>query len=78
MTKALLRASRIFAGTIACALLIGCPCEDYVKLVVLAGHRTADDCRKALDSGVSDNVTIVCPGEEVTVCWASNAKEARR
>ena len=80
MNSTVLRAARITvigSFAILSLFLMGCPCEEYVKMVVLAGHQTAADCERAIEKRVSNDVTIICPGEEVTVCWASNQPQVQ-
>jgi hypothetical protein len=74
MTKAVLATARIAAACVLCFVCAGCPCGDYIRVVVLAGHHTAADCRAAIDKVGSNDLTLICPGEEVTVCWQSNTK----
>jgi hypothetical protein len=59
-----------FAALNLLALLTGC-CDQSIELAVLVGHKTGDDCVKARRQGKTSPVTYQCPGEEVTVCWAS-------
>jgi len=77
MKTTVLKVGRIVAICALCFLLSGCPCEQYVKMVVLAGHHTAEECRQAIDKASSNKLTLICPGEEVTVCWQSNANSVQ-
>lgn len=65
-------AARIAATCVICFFCFGCPCDQYVRMVVLAGHHTPDECRQAIDKVSSNKLTLICPGEEVTICWQSN------
>ncbi|MBX6314084.1 MAG: hypothetical protein IRY99_14395 [Isosphaeraceae bacterium] len=56
----------------ACLAITSCSCDKWIKLFVFTGHRSPEECRRLADSRGTNDLTIICPGEEVTVCWHSN------
>jgi hypothetical protein len=76
MNLAGMRIGRLCIAFLACLWLSGC-CDDWVKLIVLAGHRSEADCRKFAEGLAIPDATFVCPGEEVTICWTSNVSSVQ-
>jgi hypothetical protein len=58
------------AGVALC-LSLGACCKESLDARLFAGHKTAGDCRDLAKSGKESPITIVCPGEEVTLCWVA-------
>ncbi|HTE56321.1 MAG TPA: hypothetical protein VK698_35955 [Kofleriaceae bacterium] len=68
--KTMLRA--LFA--LAVPLVMAACCDDGVQARAFVGHLTEAECaRKANEPDAP--ISIVCPGTEVTLCWASNVDE---
>jgi hypothetical protein len=55
----------------ALALSSGC-CKQSVFARAVVGHVGDDQCRKVLDSAGDPPVSIICPGEEITLCWRAS------
>jgi hypothetical protein len=53
------------------ALSSGC-CKQSVFARAVVGHVGDDQCRKVLDSAGDPPVSIICPGEEITLCWRAS------
>jgi hypothetical protein len=60
----------------AAIVVTGC-CKENVKILVLAGHQTSRACTEAADQGKSSILTVICGGNEVTICWASNKQDVK-
>jgi len=61
----------LFAVVASLALSSGC-CKQSVFARAVAGHVSEDQCRKILDSAGDPPVSIICPGEEITLCWRAS------
>jgi hypothetical protein len=64
---------RWLASSIALAALAGGCCDQSVQARVVVGNVSQEQCRKIL-AGNDAPATIVCPGEEVTVCYNASGK----
>jgi hypothetical protein len=65
--------TRLLALTAAiplAALATGC-CDQSVVARAFIGHKSLDECRKLLNTAEAP-ISIICPGTEVTVCWAAS------
>ena len=61
----------LLAALASLALSSGC-CKQSVFARAVVGHVSEDACRKALDSAGDPPVSIICPGEEITLCWRAS------
>jgi hypothetical protein len=60
----------LIAGA-ALAFASGC-CHKQLEMRLLLGHKTIDECAKLVVGNQDAPVSIVCPGDEVTLCWGTN------
>lgn len=53
-------------------LVAGC-CDQSVKARAFVGHKSPAECRELIDKNDAPT-SIICPGDEVTICWQAAGK----
>jgi hypothetical protein len=65
--------SRFILALVVPLFVNGC-CDDNIVARAFVGHLTPDQCRRNMEKGEAP-VSISCPGEEITICWAAKGPD---
>jgi hypothetical protein len=75
--KAIVTTLLVSLSAVSIFVLNSCECLDSnesLDFVVFAGDLSAQDCKGLMRENSSHpDITYICPGEKVTICWSSSA-----